>query len=269
MAKRRQLYVNGFTLIELLVVISIIAILSGLVMAGYGSLEKSRARAHTGMVIAIASTGVERAALDLGGAISGAPHPLNDVLDLEARAPHLAGLENVRVLGVNGAGLRTQIDDGEVSVARDRNDGDIYHGDVWHNAWERAVRTSLGGSYDRLVELQAIRNPRRIPIAQPDEGVWLIQDSDDEWRLRQYDGVDGPGHGNVWQPGRVLQDGEWRAYVMPGPTVIDAWGTEIIMIQDAAGRTNFISAGPDGSFVTLPDGELGEAQNDNIQLFGD
>ncbi|TVR12360.1 MAG: prepilin-type N-terminal cleavage/methylation domain-containing protein [Planctomycetota bacterium] len=259
---------RGFTLVEMLVVISIIVTLSGLLVAGASALRGSQKRTQTNMIMAITSNGMEQVALQRGGAVSGAPHPLH-ALDEDQRsinAPHLAGLgmASVRVLGVAGRRLTTWVDDGSVQVDRERDEGDVYHGDVWYNAWARSVRSSLGDSMDRLAELGALRAPPLIPVAQAVDRLWLMDS-----RLRYYPGADGAGTGSSWQPGRVQYDGQWLPYTLPGPAVVDAWGTEILLYQTENGLTGLMSAGPDGSFRRLPGSSNNDAESDNILLFGD
>lgn len=316
---------SAFTLVELLIVISIIAILVGLIFAGTSGLRASAQRATTTTILSVLSLGVERAAMDLGGAISGSQHPLagnapltvgylpdfadtgnltytgpmppfrnqgglvdasnmaSDDRFADPIAPHLFGMKRwrLKVLGVESErvnpAVRLSDDPDDFGVARYRRaNGDAFdstHPHVWYRQWSQSIRASLGDTFDRLAELGAIRDP----------------DPDAEWIAsgRLMKRASGQSAGS-WFEGAVLNvsgdDNKWVEYDLPGPYLVDSYGTEILMGNDPAGRTIFVSAGPDRSFRVHP-GATGvlnstdpfaipasgdhTAEADNIVVFGE
>ena len=109
-----------------------------------------------------------------------------------------------------------------------------------------------------------LRSPPLIPKDELVDTLWLL-----DQRLRHYPGDTGPGTGPDWAPGRVYDGVHWQPYAMPGPAVVDAWGTEILLYQTEAGLTGVMSAGPDGCFRRLPGSDTHDAQQDNLLLFGE
>lgn len=142
----------------------------------------------------------------------------------------------------------------------------------WDEESRKALRAALGDNLDRLAEVGAVRS------ADPDAALLC----DDRLRARSDPGsADSEGR---WGPGRIrLDDGGWHLYALRGLSIVDAWGTEILVSIDGAGRTTAMSAGRDGAFRFHP-GENGEldsvdpfagpagddrdASQDNLSAFG-
>lgn len=59
-------------------------------------------------------------------------------------------------------------------------------------------------------------------------------------------GKDSDNDDTKWKPGWIKVAGRWKPYRLPGLSIIDAWGREILINYSATGRLMVMSAGKDG-----------------------
>lgn len=56
-----------------------------------------------------------------------------------------------------------------------------------------------------------------------------------------------------WAPGRLQEGTHWRSYALPGASLRDGWGRELLAsMADIGGRVRLLSAGRDGVFTWNP-----------------
>jgi hypothetical protein len=165
--------------------------------------------------------------------------------------PMLFGLERGQI-GILGARLQTVTerrrlptsirvsDDPDTLGLRDAPDGTPdRHSTVLDRIFDR------GGIRSELLDLNALREPEST-FDQAFLGGRVLLDQ-------------APGNGEEhWKPGLIaaglLPSGaiSWQPYRLPGLSVVDAWGREVLVSIDDRGALTLISAGADGVFVIDP-----------------
>jgi prepilin-type N-terminal cleavage/methylation domain-containing protein len=113
--------------------------------------------------------------------------------------------------------------------------------------WERkagqAVQVILSDDVERLTKLGMLRSPD--PDAPLAAKARLRLDTNSSRATTV-------GTGSSWQQCRILDvDATWKPMLLRGPTLLDSWGTEIV-ISERDGNFEVRSAGPDGCFVFHP-----------------
>lgn len=122
-----------------------------------------------------------------------------------------------------------------------------------------AIGTMLGG--DTVAELRKLRCLRQS--SDPAVTAELLLEERVARRIEQPPPAD-PAR---WRPGAVrLADGTWAPYQIRGWSLVDAWGSDVLVSLDADGRLRVESAGADGAFRWHPgdDGVYQTAARDSV-----
>lgn len=276
---------RAFTVVELLVVLAITAILAGLLLSAIAYAGKAAKPKKTATILNTLDTAFAQFTSDKGGAaIRPAPHPAltlvgNQGVDLcaDKRWPMFFGWP-VRSCGVIGSPQATVI---AAMTAQQRiwfavtdvnGDNAITAAD---GSAPLANRTFLGyilafgGADTTLRDLKALDEPTQAGGA-PEPGnihagtVWTGDGT-----------ANGDGHAR-WAaaPGRLKtgdwtdSGAKWKSYRLPGLTVYDAWGNEVVAVYDVArrdGGLRLVSAGKDGLLAIDP-ATGSAADSDNIAV---
>lgn len=287
----------AFSLIEILVVVAIIAVLSAMMVASTGAFSGGSKMARTDAILGAVRSALELTLADNGMAATPAEHPLaasraprapfaradgsavatagmaltGVPLDLVApaarsrllladdrfadpAAPHLYGVERVQlgVLGVPQAAvthfrrlpstITTAIDPDNTTVLPDHRHLVAPTGTPDQHAAHIDRLLGVNGSSE-LAALGALRTPPEgftLPLVH---GRLLGK----------------AGGRETWEGGHI-QDGAdptWKPYCLPGLTIVDGWGTEVLY-RSERGAITVQSPGKDRVFRWHPgsDGEF-------------
>ncbi len=198
----------------------------------------------------------------------------------DPKVPTLYGMERSQlgILGVRAAGV-TQFRKLPQSITPTDNPATMGFVDQGEGTAQASVGfmeqlLDRAGNRGDLLALGALRHAADDAIFPLANGRVLSPDA-------EHDGLD------HWEPGRlaegVLPSGmtSWRRYVLPGLSIVDAWGVEILYYLDDFGHHHFVSAGADGCFAVAPgdnhtvdtldpfappSGDDHDGQHDNIQV---
>lgn len=261
---------RGFTLLELLVVIVIISILASILLVVVNLIARQTDEEKTRAILGTIDSGVERYTIDAGGVgFRPAPHPLlqtadnrgggfvNGGLMADPETPFFFGWP-ARWAGVFGVpqqnvvanmsaehvaiyGLGQLAVDGTPEDTRQLLQHVLAHSDA-----ESELR-----SMDALIETTA----SSLGLSAADFDARLILNG----TLYTEQGTD-PDEGlPEWSadPARLrlasTQSARWKEYRLPGVSIVDAWGNDVIVAYGRQSSTHaFVSAGPDGALAIDP-----------------
>lgn len=109
--------------------------------------------------------------------------------------------------------------------------------EAWEASADKAFSVALGSVLDELTKLGAIRRP------EPSRDPLIVSN-----RLRHDKAPRSLQSTSEWKPGFVREAGVWVPYRIRGPSVVDAWGREILIASTPNGSILLQSAGADGVF---------------------
>ena len=124
---------------------------------------------------------------------------------------------------------------------------------LWEETCAEAVSLTLGPTFNELLVLSVIRS-------SDNAGSLVVEN-----RLRQSTDDTRLASSSEWDIGMVHDGSNFVSYDIRGTSVVDLWGTEILVSRDENGRLRLESAGPDGRFRwdPGPDGIFQTAATDS------